>query len=804
MPIAWVVVAEGGVGRFFPRMLTHAVLSLGLASAAIAAPQAPPPPATHGRSALTTPTPLRAEPQADAPGMPRTSADRPPPPVAPDVINRNERGQATVRATRIDTPLTIDGRLEELVYRTVQSIDGFIQNLPREGQPSTERTQAWVFYDDTNIYVCGKLWESAPPEEWTANEMRRDTSQLRQNDNFGIVLDTFHDRRNGFKFYTNPLGARADQVITDEGNPNSDWNPVWTVRTGRFEGGWTVEIAVPFKSIRYHSGRNQVWGLQIRRSIRRKNEWSFLTAMPAALGGSSADFRVSLSADLVGLDLPPASKNIEVKPYAIAGVTADRTRLPAVSNEVTRDAGLDVKYGITANLTADLTYNTDFAQVEVDEQQVNLTRFNLLFPEKREFFLEGRGLFDFARGSGAGGLNNAGSSVTPTFFYSRRIGLNRGRPVPIDVGGRLTGKVGDVGLGLMNIQTGEEATTGTPSTNFTVLRVKRDVLRRSSIGAMFANRSHASVGRGASQTYGVDATFSFFQNVNLAGYYARTTLPGVETDDDSYQARADYNGDRYGARVEYLAVGDNFVPDVGFIRRDNFRRTFATARFSPRPKRVRSIRQILYEGNVEYFVNGSGQVESRLQSGVVAIERENSDRVLAQVDGNYELLVRPFTIASGVTIPVGGYDFTNATLGYMFGQQRRMSGALTWQVGNFYSGTINALTLSSARIGITDRFSLEPSLTINHVVLPGTSFTTRLYRTRADYGFSPQMFASSLLQYNSADHTFSSNVRFRWEYRPGSEFFAVYTDERDTAAVGAATALRNKSFALKLTRLFRF
>ena len=505
----------------------------------------------------------------------------------------------------------------------------------------------------------------------------------------------------------------------------------------------------------------------------------------------------------MGLDLPPASKNVELKPYAISSLTTDATQTPAVSNDATGDVGVDLKYGVTANLTADVTYNTDFAQVEVDEQQVNLTRFNLVFPEKREFFLEGRGLFDFARGSGSGGLNNAGSNVMPTLFYSRRIGLNRGRLIPIEVGARFTGKTGRFGLGVMNIQTGAEDTTATPATNFTVARVKRDVLRRSSIGALFSNRSQASAGNGASQTYGVDATFSFFQNINLTGYYARTKLPGVEGDDDSYQARFDYSGDRYGARLDYLAVGDNFVPDVGFVRRDDFKRTFGTVRFSPRVRRIPSIRQLTWEANGEYFVNGAGQKESRQQSGAFTAELENSDFVRVQLDANYELLVKPFAITKEVTIPVGGYDFTNATASYTFGQQRRMSGAVTLQMGNFYNGTITALGISAARVAVTTRLSLEPSISLNRVELPAGRFTTSLYRARMDYGFTPQMFAGGLVQYSSSDHTFSSNFRFRWEYRPGSELFAVYADELDTVAPAHA-ALRNRSFALKITRLLRF
>ncbi len=359
-----------------------------------------------------------------------------------------------------------------------------------------------------------------------ANELRRDTNQLRQNDHFGALLDTFHDRRNGFFFYVNPLGARADTAVTDEGNNNSDWNPVWAARTGRFEGGWTAELAIPFKSLRYVSGIDQVWGIQMRRSIRRKNEWTHLTALPAADGGPSALTRVSAAATLVGLDLPSAGKNLEIKPYGIASVLTDRLRTPSLSHAPDGNGGVDVKYGVTANLTADLTVNTDFAQVEADEQQVNLTRFSLVLPEKRDFFLEGRGVFDFARWAGSG---SATTSTTPSLFYSRRIGLTAGRIVPIGVGARLTGKVGQYGIGVMNIETRAESTSATPSTNFTVLRVKRDILRRSSVGAIFTNRSRSALGAGDNQAAGVDASVNLYQNINVNMYYARTatdTLKG--------------------------------------------------------------------------------------------------------------------------------------------------------------------------------------------------------------------------------------------------------------------------------------
>ena len=257
----------------------------------------------------------------------------------------------------------------------------------------------------------GRVWDSAPPSAWVANEMRRDTSQLRQNDTFAVILDTFYDRRNGVAFYTNPLGALADFALTNEGNPNSDWNPVWDVRTGRFDGGWTAEMEIPFKSLRYRQGPAMVWGVQLRRNVRRKNEWAYLTPLPISAGsGPAGIFRVSDAATLVGLEVPGGSRNLEIKPYGIGGLTTDVNASPPQRNAGDGDFGVDVKYGITQNLTVDFTYNTDFAQVEVDEQQVNLTRFSLFFPEKREFFLEGRGIFDFARGGVGGG---SGPRVAP-------------------------------------------------------------------------------------------------------------------------------------------------------------------------------------------------------------------------------------------------------------------------------------------------------------------------------------------------------------------------------------------------------
>src|SRR5262245_40057614 len=331
------------------------------------------------------PAPGVADPEDAAPAL---VAGAPPAPAAPEVITRNEAGQATVRATRLEGTLVIDGALEEPLYQTVASISGFIQVEPTAGEPASEQTEAWVFFDDSNVYVAARLWDSSPESRWVVNEMRRDSFNILQNETASFAFDTFYDRRNVVIFTITPIGGRMDGQGTNERNWNGDWNPIWEVRTGRFEGGWTFEARVPFKSLQYRPGRRQVWGFQMSRRVRWKNESSYLTRMDRALAQMGI-FQASQAASLVGLEVPRAGRPFEIKPYVIGDVASDRTVVPNVTNDPGGNIGIDViKYGLTQNLTADFTVNTDFAQVEADEQQVNLTRFSLFFPEKREFFLE--------------------------------------------------------------------------------------------------------------------------------------------------------------------------------------------------------------------------------------------------------------------------------------------------------------------------------------------------------------------------------------------------------------------------------
>jgi hypothetical protein len=742
--------------------------------------------------------------------------DGPAPSDQPNVMIRDPKTfKSTIRAIKLATPFRFDGKLDDPVYSEYPGFEGMLQASPHYNEPATEKTEIWVFYDQDNIYVAAKCYDNSPPDKWIANELRRDTNQMRNNDHFGVGFDTFYDRRSGYMFYANPLGGFADYSVVDEGPPNSDWNPVWNVKTGRFDGGWTVEMQFPFKSLRYTSGKDQVWGIQFRRSIRHKNEWTYWTPVPQNMAGPQALNRVSMFGTIVGLDLPPAGRNMEIKPYALGKMTTDRVTNPPTANDRDGSVGGDFKYGLTANLTADLTVNTDFAQVEIDEQQVNLTRFNLFLPEKREFFLEGRGLFDFGRGgggSGAGGgggdFGGGGNSDTPSLFYTRRIGLNRGRVVPIDAGGRLTGKVGGFGIGVMNIQVGDEDVSASPATNFSVVRVKRDILRRSTVGAIFTNRNRLTSNLpGDNQAFGVDAAFGFYQNVAVAGYYARTETTNLRGDNESYIAKASWDPDRYGLSAEHLKVGSAFNPEVGFLRRTDFTRSFASARFSPRPRQSRRVRKYTSQLSYEYYENGAGDVESRQATGRFNVEFNNSDQFNVEANANYDLLLTPFSPAPEHPIPVGGYHYNDVSMRYNMGQQRRLSGNVGLQLGEYYNGTIRSLTISQGRYAILKQFSVEPRMTVTHIDLPNGSFTTKQIGARTDYGFSPRMFASGLLQWSSSDHSFSSNVRFRWEYRPGSEFFVVWTDEQDTNPLDphrGSIALKNRAFVVKMTRLFRF
>jgi hypothetical protein len=739
---------------------------------------------------------------AQQPPPPAALPSGPAPPTLPATISRDDQGRATVRAVRVTTPMRVDGMLDEAVYTTVLPASGFIQMEPQAGQPATEKTEVWVFYDKDNVYVSFRAWESDPGKR-IVNEMRRDSGNIRQGDSVEFSFDTFRDRRNAILFEANSLGGRTDLQSTNERQMNIDWNPVWTLTAGTFDGGWTIEAAVPFKSIRYAPGTVQDWGFQARRSIKSKNEIAYLTKLPPSLGLGRADFSASLYANLVGMEAPPLSRTLELKPYAIADLTTDNTSTPKRANDPSGDVGIDAKYSITQNLTADLTYNTDFAQVEADEQQVNLTRFSLFFPEKRDFFLENQGLFTFGNNSFSAGASAAASDL-PLLFYSRRIGLAGGREVPILGGGRVTGRVGRYSLGLVNMQTRDDTAAAAQATNFTVVRVKRDILRKSSIGVLATNRSKAQTLPGSNQVFGVDGTFGFFSNLTFATYLAKTTSEGIDRDNMSYRAQMEYGGDRYGAQLERLSIDRNFNPEVGFLRRADMRKDYAQLRFSPRPTTIKRVRKFSSIGQFTHIEDSAGRLATRIMDGEFAVEFQNSDRFSVGVNDDYELLLRTFTIVPGAAVPPGGYGFITGRIGYVMGQQRKLSGALLFEKGSFYNGDRTAITFNRSRINVFPQLSVEPNVSINWIDLPTGSFTTTLVGSRITHTLTPLVFASALVQYNSNTHTVSANARLRWEYRPGSELFVVYNEERDSDATLGVPGLFNRAFIVKVNRFLRF
>ncbi len=728
----------------------------------------------------------------------------PAPPVPPATISRNESGGVTVRAVRLAAPLTIDGVLDEAHYRDVPPMSGFVQVEPRPGQPATEQTDVWVSFDGANLYLSARMHDS-DMAHLVATEMRRDSTTMFQgNDVVTFVFDPFYDRRNAVSFTVNPIGGRSDTQVTNERQFSQDWNPVWRVKTGRFDGGWTVEAMIPFKSLRYGSRPVTVWGFNVARIKRSKNEMSTLSRVPPARGNASM-MQTSFAASLVGLETPSGGMNLDVKPYATSSLTTNNVVSPPISNDPNGAVGLDVKYGVTQGLSADLTINTDFAQVEADEQQVNLTRFSLFFPEKREFFLENQGIFSFG-GVQLGGNLGGNSDAAPILFYSRRIGLNRARVVPLDVGGRLSGRAGRYSIGIVNAQTGDEderLARPAAATNFTVVRLKRDILRRSSVGLIATNRSVADAGTGRNLAYGVDGTFQFFANLVVNTFWAKTQTDGRTGDDTSSRAQLDYNGDRYGLQLDQLNVGADFNPEVGLIRRLDMRRTFAQARFSPRPRRYPSIRRFRYQAGLTYIENGRGILESREREGEFAIEFQNGDQFNAGFSQQFEALLQPFAIGGGVTLPTGSYDFQNGRVGFNLGRQRRLSGNYTLEYGTFYNGHRTSFSVTQARISLTPALSVEPSYTLNNVDLVQGSFVNNLFGSRITYTMTPLMFASALVQYNSATHSVSTNARLRWEYQPGSELFVVYNEDRNTLARGFPTA-NTRAIIVKINRLFRY
>ena len=723
-----------------------------------------------------------------APGLPEI--DGPPAPVFPHVISRDDVGGATVRAFRLDEPLNFDGRLDEAAYERIEPISGFIQQDPLEGAPATEGTDVWVFFDDDTIFVSARCWDSQP-DRWVTGNLQRD-GNLTQTENFAVVFDPFYNHRDGYYFQTNALGAMRDQLFTDEGNPNSSWNTVWEVRTARFSGGWTLEMAIPFKSLRYRSSGPQTWGVNFRRIVRWKNEASYLTRVAAQYGDPGL-YRLSMGGTLVGLETP-SSRNLEAKGYAL-GTFGRETNGGGDLERFTRNAGFDVSYGLTRGLVATATYNTDFAQVEEDTTQVNLTRFSLFFPEKREFFLESQGLFQFGGASGA--------TDVPIMFFSRRIGLDEGLTVPVIGGGRLTGRAGQFDVGLLQVATESEAPGERPRTDFSVVRLKRGILRQSYLGLIGARRSSPFSGDDSNLTGGLDVNLALSRTLTIASYYARTWSPDRSGNEASYRVLADYNSDRYGLKGERLSVGDDFNPEIGYVRRHDLSRTAVDGRYSVRPRESTFMRRVSLEGAYDDAADADGKaLQTRELRGTFRVEMHTGDQWSVGHVDTVDILTEPFALQSAVVAP-GRSHFRDTRAEYQLGQQHRFSGRMFLNVGSFYDGHRTQAGVSAGRIRISPRFEVEPSVTWSRITLPDAELSPWAATTRFSVTPTTTVLITSIVQYNSQSRALGSSLRLRWEYSAGSDIFLVFSDGRTYSETGRELAA-NYSLALKVTRLLRF
>ena len=730
-------------------------------------------------------------------------------PVAPDTIARDASGRATIRAVRLPSPLQFDGRLDEPLYGQTKPFGNFVQQEPHSGQPASEKTEAWVFFDDNDVYVSVKLWETDSTQR-VMSDMRRDSFNLYNNDHIAFVLDTFNDHRNGFGFSSNAQGGMFDWQATNE-QPSPNWNGLWDVRTANFDGGWTAEFRIPFRSIRFKEG-GDIWNINFRRMVRSKNEVSYLSPVPVSWGRRALN-SLSSAGPLVGIETPKDLRNIDVKPYALGSTTTNHRSTPPLSNHGAAEFGVDAKWGITQSIVADFTYNTDFAQVEDDEAQVNLTRFSVLFPEKRDFFLEGQDVFNFAgAGSNQGGGGNGpqavqgggGNNVTPIVFFSRRIGLQNNTVVPILGGARLIGRGGGYQVGALHMRSDSEPAAGAEATDFSVIRLNRDILKRSRVGLIATRRGPRLNGGGDNYAYGIDTQVNARTELQLNGFWAATadSTGRAGARSQSYRGQFNWNADATGLQVDHLFVGEDFNPEMGFLRRSAFRRTFASTRYSPRPAARAGIRKLYYEASVDYLEDPGGHPESRELQGAFRLELNSSDQLAAEYSRQFESLAASFTVTPGLVVPPGAYDFSQGKFLFTTSAQRPVSGTLILTRGGFYGGTLTEISWRG-RVEFGPRFQAEPTLSLNHFKTPWGDGDSNIISSRFTYTLTPRMFASALVQFQSASEAISTNVRFRWEYQPGSELFVVYSDGRNTTGPGVPE-LDNRSLVVKLTKLFRF
>jgi len=686
-----------------------------------------------------------------------------------------ERREMSAMQMGSEDRVTLDGVLNESVWgRAVPAAD-FRQQDPENGEAATEPTEVRIIYSRDALYMGVTCYDSEP-EKWLGFQRGRDNG-LGSDDRFMWTIDTFLDGRTAYFFEMNPSGLMADALQGSADSNNRQWDGIWNARVNRSDIGWTLEIEIPFRTLNFNP-TSDTWGINFQRTVRRKNEESLWMGWARNQGLR----RMSNAGLLTGLTAADVTQGhgLDIKPYIVGEAIRD-WRAAGADGSMRRNAdiGVDLFYNVTPGLRANLTVNTDFAQAEVDQRQTNLTRFSLFFAEKRDFFLDGSLFFDFADGGSGGGFGG-GNNVDLAPFFSRRIGLDeRGTPQGINFGGKLTGQAGAFDIGVLQVQTREEANA--PGEDFSVMRLKRRFLRQSYIGAMYTRRAARSAAMTYRHTGGVDfeiATSTFLGNQNLVanGFLVKSPSPGVTSDDLAIGLQLEYPNDPLEAQLEYREVQRNYDAAVGFTRRINFRQYNPRVFYAPRPDQHPFIRRFNFGVGADFFVDPqtNDALDSEIDVTALEVNLHSQDSVEVHVVPTYERLIEDFRIAPGVILPVGNeYNFTRYRVQVNTAGRRLLSVRPEVEWGEFYSG-------DRVQVNLTSNVRPMPGVLFtlaaewNKVQLAEGRFYTRLYRALSELQFSPFMAWVNNVQYDTQSAVLGWQSRYRWILRPGNDIYFVY------------------------------
>jgi len=697
-------------------------------------------------------------------------------------------------ATRVDLAPKLDGTLDDPLWRTATPITDFRQREPFEGQASTEKTEVRILYSRHAVYFGIRCYDS-DPSRIVATELRRDVSQD-LDDHFEILIDSNHDRRGAYVFQINPLGTQVDGLIVEEqgsgfGSFGADfdtgWDGVWTSEARITADGWTATIEIPFTTLNFTRSNNVLWGLNFKRFIRRKNEQDLWRAYRRTFGIT----KVSQAGDLRGITDIGSGRLFVVKPYAVARYdkqTAQDPKFPLTG-------GLDLKYGLTSNLVLNLTGNTDFADTEVDLEPFNLTPFKVFIPEKRQFFLENAGNFNFDLGD------------QDQLFFSRQIGIDpiTGQQVPINGGARLTGTLGRTELGIMDVDT--RSSGPNPYSNFAVVRVKESLWPGSYIGVMGIDKRSGNLLDSYNQTGGVDTRLVFFKDwfvdAHMAGTQSPINISGASGSASDVGASLSYRSNWLDGIVERRKIGPNFNPEVGFIERTDSDETYGDMTFKFRPKIV-GVRELQFEGFILHAPDTRGQVSTQEWQNTFRADFNNGaytdDDI---VDVFTQLITTPLHIYKNVFIPNGLYHFTRHQLTYGSAQDRRLTYSFFERFGSYYGGTLNEFRVR-ANYRPTAKFSISASETWDRfrLPLPNGNFSVVLASLQGNYSFNRFLTFTSLIQMDTSNtQAVSANLRLRYNYRPDSDLYIIYNVGTQFASIAPANPpqVRETRFAIKWT-----